>query len=115
MKVELFVIIIFCWKYMFAYNFQHVLNKAKARANSLYKKSEYGNENMHFLGYDRSEYPGTNADRRRRQAAKWEEYYSCLRQQESNIGKYGSIIPEAVLALEGESIKYAIVYYYSVR
>lgn len=88
-----------------ALNFREKLNQAVSKAKSIYKNRFGKDKTWHFLGHDKSEYPGADKAMRKIQADKWEEYYECLKKQENNFGKHGSIIPEAVLALEGESIK----------
>lgn len=89
-----------------SFNFRQKLNKAIENGKSFYK-SKYGKDKTwHFLGHDASEYPGTDEELRKIQMEKWDDYYVCLAKQENNIGEHGSVIAEAVLAFEGESIKY---------
>lgn len=78
-----------------------MLNKAKA-----YYKSQFGKDKTwHFLGYDVSEYPGANAEYRKINKEKWNEYYECLKIQNDNLGVHRSVTPEAVQAFEGSFVR----------
>lgn len=80
-------------------NLKDITEKAKK-----YYKSKFGKDKTwKFLGYDVSEYPGSNDKYRNENKQKWEEYYECLRQQDKNIGEHGSVVPEAILGFEGGS------------
>lgn len=84
---------------LFKTNLKQIKKKAKT-----YYKSKFGKDKTwKFLGYDVSEYPGSNDKYRHENRQKWEEYYDCLRQQDQNIGQHGSVVPEAILGFEGGS------------
>ncbi|CAG9858446.1 unnamed protein product, partial [Phyllotreta striolata] len=57
------------------------------------------------MGNALSDYPGTNPKYIKINEDLWEEYYSCLKHQEENLGSYLSMIPQAILGFEGSSIK----------
>lgn len=84
---------------LFKTNLKDIKEKAKK-----YYKSKFGKDKTwKFLGYDVSEYPGSNDKYRKENQQKWEEYYDCLREQDTNIGEHGSVVPEAILGFEGGS------------
>lgn len=86
--------------------FNKVLNSAISHAKNLYKSRFTKDKSWHFLGYDPTEYPRTNERYQKLHREKWQEYYDCLLKQEEELKYHGSMIPEAVLAIEGESVKY---------
>lgn len=81
-------------------NFKQLKEKAK----KYYKSKFHKDKTWKFLGYDTAEYPGANDEYRNMNREKWDEYYKCLRRQDSDIGEHGSAIPEAVVGFEGGSI-----------
>lgn len=81
------------------------LSGIKEKAHKYYKIKLEKDKTWQFLGYDISEYPGANEKYRDIHKKQWEEYYNCLREQNSNLGMHGSATPEAVLGFEGGTIK----------
>lgn len=85
---------------LFKTNLKAIKEKAKK-----YYKSKFGKDKTwKFLGYDVAEYPGSNDKYRAENRQKWEEYYQCIQEQDRNIGKHGSVVPEAILGFEGGSV-----------
>lgn len=81
------------------------LKNIKEKAKQYYKSKFQKDKSWQFLGYDVTEYPGTNSKYREIHRQKWEEYYSCLHEQKQNLGPHGSATPEAVLGFEGGTVK----------
>ncbi|XP_065171309.1 uncharacterized protein [Atheta coriaria] len=86
--------------------FSSKVNKLKNRAKDMYKKHFKKEKKWHFMGQDPALYPGTNDKYKQENAAKWEDYYNCLREQEKSIGEHGTPIPEATQGFEGGHIKF---------
>lgn len=84
--------------------FKNNLKQIKEKAKNYYKSKFGKDKTWKFLGYDPAEYPGNNDKYRSENRQKWEEYYDCLRQQDTNIGEHGSVVPEAILGFEGGSV-----------
>lgn len=85
--------------------FESSLKKIKNKAKNIYKSKFGKDKTWHYLGYDLSEYPGTNEKFRQKNREKWNEYYECLKTQEKHLGEELSITPEALLAFETNSIQ----------
>lgn len=103
-KVVLTVILTYLLTQTVSFNYQKHLNNAITKAKELYTKHFGKDKSWHFLGYDATEYPGTDENLRRINREKWEKYYECLIKQNQSLTNHGSIIPEAILAFEGESV-----------
>lgn len=102
LKLSILLVVCHFTAGLFKTNLKQIKEKAKH-----YYKSKYGKDKTwKFLGYDPSEFPGSNDKYRNGNRQKWDEYYECLRQQDANIGEHGSVVPEAVLGFEGGSITY---------
>lgn len=84
--------------------FKTNINQLKEKAKNYYKSKFGKDKTWKFLGYDPAEFPGSNDKYRTGNQQKWEEYYECLRKQDSNIGEHGSVVPEAILGFEGGSV-----------
>ncbi|KAG5886478.1 hypothetical protein JTB14_026738 [Gonioctena quinquepunctata] len=85
--------------------FDSALKKLREKASSIYKSKRKGKA-LNFLGQDVTEFPGTNPKLLGINEAKWGEYYACLKSQNDSLGKYLTVIPEAVLGFEGSNIKF---------
>lgn len=85
--------------------FDDKLKKIKEKAKKYYKKKFGKEKSWTFLGYDITQYPGANEKYRAIHRKEWEEYYTCLKEQNDNLGEHGSAIPEAVLGFEGGTVK----------
>lgn len=81
------------------------LKKIKEKAKKYYKKKFGKDKTWTFLGYDITQYPGANEKYRQIHRKEWEVYYTCLKEQNDNLGEHGSAIPEAVLGFEGGTVK----------
>ncbi|XP_044744457.1 Ig-like V-type domain-containing protein FAM187A [Coccinella septempunctata] len=79
-----------------------VLKDIKQKAKEKYQIRQ---KTTNFLGYDPSEYPGSNEHYRKLNKEKWDIYYECLLAQEKNLGIHRSASPVAIAALEGTSVK----------
>lgn len=79
-----------------------VLKDIKQKAKEKFKNQQ---STKNFLGYDQSEFPGTNDHFRKLNKEKWDTYYECLKAQENNLGHHQSMGPVAIAALEGGSVK----------
>lgn len=76
--------------------------KIKELASKTHKTK---NKALNFLGYEKSEYPGTNEEYLEINREKWATYYQCLQDQNDHLGKYLTVSPEAILGFEGNYIK----------
>ncbi|XP_045468451.1 Ig-like V-type domain-containing protein FAM187A [Harmonia axyridis] len=79
-----------------------VLKDIKEKAKQKLRNQQ---STKNYLGYDLSEYPGTNDHFRKLNKEKWDLYYECLKAQENNLGHHQSINPIAIAALESASVK----------
>lgn len=78
----------------------------KEKAKEVYKKNFKKDKTWHFLGFDNTEYPGTNSEYRKIQAEKWDRYYNCLNSQSTSFKSKMGAVPEALLAFQGSFIRY---------
>lgn len=83
--------------------FSNALKKLKQKSKEAYKKKFGKDKTWHFLGYDLTEYPGTNEKYRQINKDKWSDYYACLKEQDANHDS--SLTPEAVQVVESSSIR----------
>lgn len=86
------------------FKFRAKIKDTISKAKELYKKKFLKDKTWHFLGYDKTEYPGTDKGMLKINVGKWNEYYACLKKQENSLENHGSIIPEAIVAYEGQLI-----------
>ncbi|CAH1176230.1 unnamed protein product [Phaedon cochleariae] len=82
------------------------LKKLREKATGIYRKKNKGKP-LNYLGYDQTEYPGTNPKKIQIHQQKWNDYYTCLKAQNESLGKYQAVTPEAILAFDGNNIKLA--------
>jgi hypothetical protein len=85
--------------------FSNALKKLKQKSKEAYKKKFGKDKTWHFLGFDLTEYPGTNEKYRQMNKEKWDDYYGCLEAQNTNLGRDFSVTPEAVQVVESSSIR----------
>ncbi|XP_064211797.1 uncharacterized protein LOC103314839 [Tribolium castaneum] len=85
--------------------FSNALKKLKQKSKEAYKKKFGKDKTWHFLGFDLTEYPGTNEKYRQLNKDKWGDYYACLEEQNSNVGHDFSVTPEAVQVVESGSVR----------
>lgn len=84
--------------------FGNSLKKLREKASSMYKTQKKG-VHLNFMGNVASDYPGTNPKYIKINEDNWEEYYSCLKKQEENLGRQLSMTPQAIVGFEGASVK----------
>lgn len=81
--------------------FSNPLKKLKQKSKDAFNKKFGRDKTWHFLGFDLTEYPGTNEKYRQINEEKWTKYYNCLNAKNQRTD---SVIPEAVEIIEGASI-----------
>lgn len=81
--------------------FNNPLKKLKQKSKESFNKKFGRDKSWHFLGFDLTEYPGTNEQYRQLNKEKWSKYYNCLNSK--NLPTT-SVTPEAIETIEGGSI-----------
>lgn len=103
-KVFYLIIAILIFEESNSFSFRSKINDLIKKAKEFYRKQFHKDKTWHFLGYDKTEYPGTDEKLLNVNREKWQEYYDCLKKQEDSLENHGSIIPEALLAFQGQLI-----------
>lgn len=106
--IVLILVILVTFKQTFCFNLFSKINDVIKKAKDFYKKKYHKDKTWQFLGYDKTEYPGTDQQLLNLNREKWNTYYDCLKKQEDSLENHGSIIPEAVLAFEDQLITYIV-------